>query len=206
MDPKLDPHCDTCSLYKGINGAKAPSIKNETTHAPTATRASERLHVDLGTSKIASRHLEFYWQLTVDRRSRKLFVQILKLKSHALPAFKTWYNREKKKNPTFFSVLYVRCDQAYNTDDWRAWFASEGITPEFTAPGDKNHFQNHVAERGIGLVRFASLSMLHFGGVSFREWPYAVSAQQKPHQGAASYFYSQFCVESWHLGRQLPPN
>ena len=59
------------------------------------------------------------------------------------------------------------------TNETKAWFATNGIRTQLSAPYD--HEQNGLAERTVGIIKTLSACLLHQARLPHKFWPFAVS-------------------------------
>jgi hypothetical protein len=166
-DAPLLVHCKLCIVGKH----HANPFPAKASHR--ATRMLERVHSDLHMVPTATASGYCYWMTFIDDRSRYGWIYLLKHKSDAFKAFKTFKAMVEKQYNLPILCFHEDKGGEYIGHVWDEFFAEHGIWREHTVTGLSQ--QNGVAERRNCTLKEHIIAMLNNARLPMRFWGEALS-------------------------------
>jgi transposase InsO family protein len=160
-------HCEPCIVGKH----HANPFPAKASHR--ATHMLERVHSDLHMVPTATASGYRYWMMFIDNWSRYGWIYLLKHKSDAFEAFKTFKAMVEKQYDLPILCFHKDKGGEYISHVWDEFFAEHGIRREHTVTGLLQ--QNGVAERRNRTLEEHVIAMLNNARLPIRFWGEALS-------------------------------
>jgi hypothetical protein len=94
------PRCDACLKWNMKAHAKTKKIKSPPLSPEMEIKGPmDRFQIDIGHMNIGTQARQFYFQVCVDIHTRRVFVQLLRLRSECGPAFEALLTRLRVQKP-----------------------------------------------------------------------------------------------------------
>ena len=124
------------------------------------------VHVDVASMSVGTYNFEHYFQMVVDRASRRFWVQLLRLKGECIQAL-IWWHAWARANKPNHPVVQFTVDGAYSTKVLIAHCKTWGITLNVSSAHTQSAW---LSERGIGLLREMMMPSLSTSGCDLHNW------------------------------------
>jgi hypothetical protein len=168
---KQVPPCDSCLKWAQKSKPKtARKPKKDGGTVVTVKRPLQVIHLDTGMMPIPTWNGEHYFTVIVDVLSRKVWVQLLRLKSAALPAFITLLKYLRSIKP-HLRLCELRADLEHHHSGWQAAAAEWGFEIKSSSAYTEKAW---LSERVIGILRPRTLATIDNAGASLKDWGYAM--------------------------------
>lgn len=167
-------HCEACERGKHTR------LKFKTGQQSRATRMNARVHMDIGVMEVEDMQGHKYYITFKDDYSRHLRVYLLKRKSDALAAFKSYKAHVEKRFVTRIGALQLinslRMDNAseFVTGQFRAFMEHPDNSIEYERTAPHTPQSNGISERTNRVLIELTVSMLDRARLPKRYWGWAL--------------------------------
>jgi hypothetical protein len=149
LKPGDNPECPSCTEVK----SRQAGLSKTTTKR--ATRVLGRLHVDLG----FGRNSKPIFQLVIDDKTRKSYIDILSSKAETLVSLKPLIKKlENKHAPWKVAIIRTDEESIFAIHEWDEFCQTAGI--EHETSGRYKHGQNGVVERAMQTIGNPARAMM----------------------------------------------
>ena len=162
VDAGQFPKCHHCLKW---NTAAAPTKKKRRKKKEEKIDSElplSEVHGDIAYLTVGTWDKEHYFQILVDVKTRKIWIQLLRLKGDHFDAFAWWYGRMVVEKP-HLRLKKLTVGGEHDTKRFRQLALDRGFKLNILSPHSGKAW---IAERSIGLIRRVAMPQLDYAGAS----------------------------------------